>query len=357
METTRLIDPGFWADDSPCTPGAEFPEVLGDLPGLVFFRTSGSTGFPKWIGLSREALLFSAAVVNRHLHVGEADVWGLLLPVNHVGGFGVVARAFEAGCRLSRFPGKWHAGEAAEWLAREGVTHCPMVPTQVHDLVAQAIPAPPGIRTVVVGGGVLHEDTGRAARALGWPVLASYGMTEAGSQIATQPIELLEAPYVTSPIEILPHWTVSTGDQDRLCISGPSLFSGFLLQEEDGLRYSPRVGDELETSDRVEVSGGSLKVLGRADRRVKVLGELVDLDEIERSIGGDVMVLALPEVRRGSELVAVGSEAGFEARCGRHNGSVPGPWRISRSVTMTELPRTPLGKPDRAKVEILLRNS
>ena len=74
-------------------------------------------------------------------------------------------------------------------LADRGVTHTSLVPTQVHDLVKADLRAPETLKAIVVGGGHLDAATGRLARTLGWPVLASYGMTEAASQIATQTLE------------------------------------------------------------------------------------------------------------------------------------------------------------------------
>jgi O-succinylbenzoic acid--CoA ligase len=163
MDPALLIDPVFWGDGSSVAMGA----FDGDLPdevdgsGLVFFQTSGSSGEPKWIGLTKNGLLISAAAVNGHLGVTEDSCWGLALPSHHVGGFGVVARAFEAGCGHVVFPGRWDAGRFRDWVAVEGVSHVSLVPTQVHDLVVAGLTAPGGLVAVVAGGGRLAEETGR----------------------------------------------------------------------------------------------------------------------------------------------------------------------------------------------------
>lgn len=357
MEEVLLSDPAFWVSDRPIAPGSELPEVEGGLPGLVYFRTSGSTGEPKWIGLSREALLVSAAVVNRHLGVKDGEIWGLALPLHHVGGFGVVARAFEAGCGITRLSGRWDPVAAVAWMRTEDVAHCPLVPTQVHDLVAARLPAPPALRTVVVGGGALSGELGNAARELGWPVLASYGMTEAASQIATQPPELLGSPYVPEPIEILPHWRAGIGEGGRLEIEGPSLFAGVLEGGETGCRFIPRAPGPFTTSDRVRITGSAISVIGRADRCVKVLGELVDLDELERVFGVDSMVVDLPHPRNGRELVLVTAGGDANQKLAVHNATVAGPWKIGRMVRVPVLPRTPLGKPDRREARRLAAGS
>lgn len=197
MDAPVLITDRFWNDDEPVFMGGfdgELPDIDA-LCGQVLFKTSGSTGAPKWVALSRHALQVSAQAVNAHLEVAGDACWGLALPLHHVGGFGVMARANQAGCGLAAFTQRWQAADFANWLEQQGVTHSALVPTQVHDLVAAGLSAPNSLRAVVVGGGQLAPSLGQAARDLGWPVLASYGMTEAGSQIATQGLECLANSY------------------------------------------------------------------------------------------------------------------------------------------------------------------
>jgi len=344
METTQLIDPAFWASAEPVAPGSVLPEGAHDPEGLIWFRTSGSTGTPKWCGLSRDALLLSAAVVNGHLEVGAEDGWGLVLPLHHVGGFGVVARAYEAGCRLACHRGAWNPADVVEWIRREQVTHLSLVPTQVHDLVSLKLEAPASLKAVVVGGGSMALELGKMARSLGWPVLASYGMTEAGSQIATQPLSSLSAEYSTSPLSLLPHWEAREGASGRLEVRGPALFRAKLVCD-DGWNFQPRDGEWFQTEDVVAVRDGHLTFLGRNDRCVKVLGELVDLSSIERELNlKDAVVVALPDERLGHRLVLVHADGSVDSAIARYHETVEGPWRIHSATQVDELPRTELGK-------------
>ncbi len=358
METTRLIDPAFWSSKKAAFPGADVPGWSADAPGLVWFRTSGSTGRPRWIGHSREGLLLSAAVVNRHLGVSETDVWGLALPLRHVGGFGVVARAFEAGARLEVFREPWDARRLTAWLSEKEVRHLSLVPTQVHDLVGAGLQAPPALRTVVVGGGALAEPAGRAARALGWPVLPSYGLTEAASQVATAPPLLLDKPYIATPLPVLPHWELVCGDGGRIVIRGRALFIAEALESASGFEFVERSGDWHETGDRGRLTSAGVEVLGRADLLVKVLGELVDPVEVERRIGvANAVVVALPDPRRQHRLVVVveGTPAPEVAEAiERHNAAVEGPERVEGPVVVGKFPRGELGKLRRAELSRLI---
>jgi O-succinylbenzoic acid--CoA ligase len=332
IEAEAILKAAFWADGDP-----------------IPFQTSGSTGAAKQIVLTKEALLLSAKAVNAWLRVDPSSVWGLALPLHHVGGFGVAARAYAAGCGLAVYGGKWDSARFTEWIAEKRVTHVSLVPTQIHDLLAAGLQAPACLAAVVVGGGKLTAEAGQAAREKGWPVLASYGMTEACSQIATQSPELLGLPYVDAPLEILPIWEAGETPEGLLRIKGAALFTGTI---EQGV-FRRREGDWFTTSDRAAVNGNTLTPQGRADSRVKVMGELIDVEAVEKRFlehaGGTVRegtfaVIPIPDARREHALIAV-----FEGHCpeetlAAYQSQAPGTERFVRWIAMETFPRTDLGK-------------
>ncbi|MEO5917490.1 MAG: AMP-binding protein [Luteolibacter sp.] len=363
MDATLLTSQEFWVDPTPENAG-EFAEIP-ELTGHVLFETSGSSGKPKWVALSKQALLVSAAAVNRYLEVTHDSRWGIALPLHHVGGFGVAARAYQANCSWSAFDGRWNPLVFQDWIERENVTHTSLVPTQVHDLVKADLAAPSSLTAIVVGGGHLDTLTGQAARDLGWPVLASYGMTETGSQIATQGLEVLGMPYRPAPIPLLPIWKVELSDDHRLRITGPALFSGYVSEG----KFTPRESEWHTASDRVELDHEALTPLGRADTLVKILGELVDPEIIERQLvayskgelkAGTFAIVAIPDERTENSLVPV-FEAGVNPAVIRrvltvHKEQAPGFQRLQAARMIPELPRSELGKLRRATLAELCRN-
>ncbi|MCU0748000.1 MAG: AMP-binding protein [Akkermansiaceae bacterium] len=367
MDAALLTEADFWTDPAPWAFG--FDGSLPNLPELrhhVLFETSGSTGRPKWIALSKSALLASAAAVNQHLAVRETSRWGLALPVHHVGGFGVAARAHAAACGFHEFGQRWDAWKFQQWLGENDVSHTSLVPTQVHDLVAADLPPPSSLRAIVVGGGHLPVATGRAARKLGWPVLASYGMTEAGSQIATQPLDAIQHPYHPAPIPLLPIWQAEISVRETLRISGPALFSGVLIQDPSWT-FIPRPSPWHDTDDRVRLENDQLTPLGRADSRVKVLGELIDPEAIERDLiqnsngaiaPGRLVIVAVPDDRMEHALVPVVDAAidspFIHSILADHNANSPGFLRLRPAVVLADFPRSPLGKPLRGEIAAIL---
>lgn len=365
MDSTLLTLGMFWRDPAPFA-ASGFPGGLPELPelrGHVLFETSGTSGTPKWIALSKSALLASAEAVNRHLEVSPRSCWGLALPAHHVGGFGVAARAFAAGCAFREFGRRWDALAFATWLVENQITHTSLVPAQVHDLVAAGIHAPLSLHAIVVGGGQLDVGTGQAARALSWPVLASYGMTEAASQIATATLDSLRAIYQPTPIPLLPIWQADTTADQTLRISGPALFSGILVRKNETWAFNPRLSDWYETSDRVTQENRCLTPLGRSDLRVKILGELVDLEAIECELldlsegklqPGTFVVVAIPDARAEHALVPVFDPAVhheiIDAVLSAHAARAPGFQRLQAARILESFPRSLLGKPSRARI-------
>lgn len=351
----------LWEDETPAALVAGGVEHAGfeNAPGdHLLFATSGSSGIPRWIAISKPALLASAAAVNAHLGVDAASVWGQALPMHHVGGFGVWARARVAGCGLEVFQGRWDPCAFASWAGGRGLktggrglTHTSLVPTQVHDLVSAGCKAPGGLRAVVVGGGRLDAEAGTAARDLGWPVLASYGMTESASQIATQPLAALAHPYQPAPIPVLAHWQVRADGAGCLEIAGPALYSGTM---ENGI-YRPRRGDWYATRDRVSITPGGLVPHGRADALVKVAGELIDPLEVEKRLaawatphGNGIAVVAVADARLGNRLAVVAEHGVPDSLLHKviddYNQAVPRSQRLGLPVRVAKLPRGDLGK-------------
>jgi o-succinylbenzoate---CoA ligase len=361
MDTSLLTSSDFWHDPQPFA-ASEVPN-LPELTRHVLFETSGSSGNPKWVALSKQALLVSAAAVNQHLQVTRKSCWGLALPLNHVGGFSIVARAYEAGCRLEKTDRRWESTFFRDWLASAEITHTSLVPTQVHDLVKANLTAPSTLFAVVVGGGYLDPVTGQAARDLGWPVLASYGMTEAASQIATQELDLLTSLYHPAPVSLLPIWQADQTPDGLLCISGPALFSGYVRNGE----FTPRITPWHVTSDRVELEDRKLTPISRADALVKVLGELVDPESIERELislscgllaPGTFAVIAVPHPRAGKALVPVfesSVDSGtIESILVIYENQAAGFRKLGRRVMIGTLPRSSLGKIRRTELAAML---
>lgn len=333
--------------------------VSQGLKGLCLFQTSGSEGAPKWVGLTKEAFMISGRSVNAHFEITAADHWLIALPLHHVGGFSILARAHLSGSRVTHTDAKWNPREFAKLCAEQGITLVSLVPTQVHDLVQARVICPDTLRAAIVGGGGMTQSLANAAMELGWRVFQSYGMTEAGSQIATQPYNSFGAVFDVKSLEVLPHWQVSTDADQRLVLQGPALARGYAkrLSQEWTWEEIPTTGWVTRDQVRLWMHGTRqyLQFTGRESGYIKILGELVHLaplqeavENLARELGWPTLpiLLPLPDPRAETQLILVTepSQPDPAPLIAAFHATSP-PWlRISRHHQVTTIPRSDLGK-------------
>jgi o-succinylbenzoate---CoA ligase len=330
-ESHLLLNPRLPAEER-----ARLEALVPPLTAHVFVATSGTTGAIKLVALSKAAILASAAAVNARLASSVNDVWCRVLPLFHVGGLGIRARAHLSGARVVEMPWDAHA------FAESEATLASLVPAQVHDLVAAELRAPATFRAILVGGGAFDPELQARGRALGWPLLATYGMSECCSTVSVED-------------ELLPHLEARSEPDGRLAFRGASLFTGY---GTDGGLVDPKVDGWFVTEDFGEVSGRTVRVGGRAGDFIKIGGESVDLnrlDAIIRYIAGDAAaVVALPDARLGHviHLAATGDAEGIVEA---FNAQVQ-PFERARGVHVVDrIPRSPLGKLLRNELAAKLR--
>jgi o-succinylbenzoate---CoA ligase len=356
-------------------PLAEIERQLPRLDAHVWVATSGTSreapGVVRWVALSKRAFLVSAGAVNAHLAATASDVWAHALPVFHVGGLGILARAHLSGARVvAAIQGRWEPCAFRDAVAESRATLSALVPSQVHDLVRAGLDSPRSLRAVVVGGARLEPSLYRAARERGWPCLPSYGLTETCSQVATASLESLATGDYPARVPVLRHAEIRAGDDQRLSIRAASLLTCCAETADSGARvWDPKRDGWFDTEDLGRVAGGVVEVLGRASESVKVLGEMVSLQALEACAwqwaareglqavpGFDLAVVAHPHLRLGHELVlAVAGPALSLERRAEAESSLTSfcrdelmPFeRIQRVAWVESIPRTPLGKVQR----------
>ena len=297
-------------------------KFLEKLSGCLFISTSG-TKEEKCAVLPKKAFLVSAQSVNTHLKVQKKDRWLVALPLFHVGGLSILARSFLSCSKCFVLKEKWSPKFFSSCIEEKKITLTSLVPAQVYDLVSQKIQAPSFLRAVIVGGGFLHKSLYYSARKLGWPLLPSYGLTEAGSQVATANLESLKLQKYPK-LFILDHCKVRIRQKDRICIQSPSLFLGYCLQKPRGKKILSRPFDSnwFITEDRGEVTENTLKVFGRGENFVKIKGENTSLYRLENLLmkvlaemkfpSGKYQIIFSPNKRSGSQVDLAASDSNIQ---------------------------------------------
>lgn len=265
----------------------EEPVTEPDAAAVV--TTSGSTGEPKAVVLSRRALAFSANAT--HERLGGPGDWICALPTQHVAGLMTIVRAVVAGTAVSFV--RSDLSDLPEPTRRSYIS---LVAAQLdRALDDRAIAARlRSFAAVLVGGSAVPATLRERAAESGVNTVATYGMSETcgGCVYDGVPLSGVRVEF----------------DGERIGLGGPMAFSGYRLRPD--LTAQVLTGDLVRTQDRGRWTDGRLQVLGRTDDVVISGGENVDLAAAQRvsdaEFGpGAVTLLAAPDERWGSRIVAV----------------------------------------------------
>ena len=266
-------------------------------PGSVLLLTSGSTGAPKAVELTEDRLLHVARAVARHHQLTPADRGFSPLPLFHINAEVVALLAsLQAGAALVvdrrfRRHGFW------EKLAGSDVTWVNAVPAILTILAEYPVPVrPPRLRFVRSASAPLPVAVRRRIEArAGVPVVESYGMTEAASQITAAPLDG-SAPAgscgrpVGAEVQVRdPSGSpVPAGTTGQIWIRGRGVIDGY-ADGQAAERFA--AGGWLSTGDLGYLDGdGFLFLTGRSDDVVNRGGELLYPREIEEVLIADPAV-------------------------------------------------------------------
>lgn len=240
--------------------------------------TSGTTGDPKGVVLTHDAVRASAAATSGRLGVDpRRHRWLSCLPLSHIGGLAVVTRALHSGTPLTVLPG--FDTDAVERHSGPEV-YVSLVPTAL-----QRVPAD-RFHTVVLGGSAPPPE-------LATNVVTTYGLTETGSGVVYDGLPLAGVELAIAP---------SNGE---IKLKGTMLLrayrDGTVPYDSEGWFHTGDAGwiDE----------GGRLHVAGRIGEMIVTGGENVwpgSLEDLLREHPGvaDVAVAGRPDPEWGQRVVA-----------------------------------------------------
>lgn len=376
----RVVDAGLlasWrAEDGPrLLP----PPVSAASPAYVVF-TSGSSGEPKGVEISRGALAHFATVARASYGIGASDRVLQFAPlgfdacveeifVSLLAGATLVLRddaalqsieAFLASCRASRITvldlptAYWH--ELARAAGERGLA------------------APETLKLVIIGG-----EAASAAHARSWKrvcpharLLNTYGPSEATvvatfAEITGQETELpIGRALLGVTAVVVPDGDAEDGlVRGELHLAGPTLANGYRGRPDltrERFVTLPGIGRAYRTGDRVEQRPtGELLFRGRVDDDVKISGCRIAPAEVERTLTQHPLVEAAvvwgEAHEGGARLLGVveGSPEldprNLRAFCAEH---LPAPMVPTHLTVERRLPRNASGKIDRAAVRGIL---
>lgn len=304
------------------------PSEVGDEVALIV-ESSGSTGNPKQIRLSLEALKHSATSSSNRL--GGDGQWLLTLPTNFIAGANVLIRSVISDTQPillnTRVPFTTEAFVRGASLMEGSRRYTSLVPAQLSRLAKEAeadafvFSMLRKFDAILVGGQLPNWSEVEELRTKGINIVVSYGMTETCGGCIYDGVPLSGVSYEL--------------DDGLISIAGPVLALG--------------VGAKFQTNDLGLVVDGKLEVLGRADRVVISGGIKVSLERVEQAalnIPGVEQVLAVPVLSQWGESVGIlyqGSpEVNFESLAEQISVAA----KPAKVLRVSSFPTTATGKVD-----------
>ena len=254
---------------------------------FILAQTSGSTGDPKPIELSKSFMKCSAERTIEYFGLQKADRLLLILPCRYIAGKMMVIRAIVGQMNLVTVD---PAGDF-EFLVDETFDFGALVPNQVFKILEQTSGKErlQNIRNLLIGGSAISSELEVQISPMSSRVVLTYGMTETASHIAIREL---------------------SGDRRSdfySCLHGISVS----LNEEGCLQiHLPEFNLHLQTSDLAELqSPSSFRILGRADSMIisggiKYSPELIE-KKITSLIHQSFVISSVPDKKLGEKLVLV----------------------------------------------------
>lgn len=253
----------------------------------VVGHTSGSTGQPKEIKLSKADMRASARITNEYLGIGGSSVLLLCLSVSYIAGKMMVVRALEAGAELMVQEVSSHP--LSNFFSRKQIDLAAMVPMQAEESLKEIRERENfrNIRQLLIGGAPVPSRLESQLREMPGQYYATYGMTETVSHVALRKLS------VSEPYFALGEVSFSVDARGCLVIHAPHLQA-----------------KEFITNDLVDwIDSRHFQWLGRYDHVInsgglKFLPEVLEA-KIRACMARRFFITSLPDERLGQRIVLV----------------------------------------------------
>ncbi|MFN2540409.1 MAG: AMP-binding protein [Mycobacteriales bacterium] len=328
----------------------------------LLMSTSGSTGSPKLVRLSRDNVQANAQAIAQVLAIRPCDRAVTSLPLHYCFGLSVLHSHLLSGAAMVLTdlsvaePCFWDLAAAAGVTTLAGVPHT-FALLERNGFADRELPS---LRSVLQAGGRLAPDKVRhwaqVGQRHGWDLHVMYGQTEATARMAVLPPDLAQThpEYIGRAIPggafaLEPCPEADEPDVGELVYTGPNVMFGYAEDSED--LALGRTVQELRTGDLARIDDdGLVQIVGRRSRFLKVFGQRLDLEHLERQLGSGGLAL-----HGDDDVLRVAAEAPVDtAILQQRLASLTGLPRRCIHVTVVEaLPRTAAGKVDGHALRLL----
>lgn len=331
-----LID--FYSEEQKSTINSFIEELETDVP-FITCHTSGSTGIPKAIRISKEALVLSAENTIGFFNLKPKYKASLCISVEFIAGKMMIVRALIGGMHLKVYSVNASTGNLS--LPSDFIA---LFPKQLGRFMntADGIDKLKRCRNILIGGAQISKELEKQLIKNKVTVYQSYGMTETVSHIALKKTGYLQ-------------------ETNYKAIAGVSFetLDGCLL-----IHYPKMSTTVIKTNDLVELKDAQhFKWIGRNDFVInsggyKISPEIIE-DKIQKLFSNEILLTGLKDLEFGEKvgLIIKGTKDSVNIRKADLK-SILHPYEIPKMVTfISSFERTFNGKLDRKKTASKINKS
>ena len=266
--------------------GAEFDRELGEFlldwlddSETIQLTTSGTTGAPKIITISKQAMVHSAVATGNFFNLHPQDKALLCLPPRYIAGKMMIVRALIIGLELEILTPSSHLDDLLPDRIFDFVALVPLQAENSLDKLHQ-------FKKIIIGGAKVSDDLANKLIGIKSEIYETYGMTETITHIAAKKIG-------EEFFNVLENVSISADDRNCLVINAPS------ISEES-----------IITNDIVEIHNEKqFKWLGRYDNVINSGGIKLFPEQIETKLASKIVnrffISGQPDTVLGSKVILV----------------------------------------------------
>nr|WP_321410775.1 AMP-binding protein [uncultured Carboxylicivirga sp.] len=311
-------------------------EWMNESSDIELF-TSGSTGIPKKIVMSKAAMIYSAQRTLEFFNLKKGDKALLCLSVNYIAGKMMVVRALVGGLHLIT-----NGVQSNPFIAlEEEIDFAALVPAQAISAFEQSKEKFLLVKKIILGGAKVEKNLAEMMSHISSEVWETYGMTETVSHIALKRIKSGDM----EPFTVLNNIQIYTDNRSCLIIEPSEINSELVV-----------------TNDIVELIGKNQFVLkGRFDNVINSGGIKIFPEELEAKlsvyINYSFVIIGLPDEKWGETVALVlESKEKIEIEDAMLN-SLKNYEKPKRIYYLDAFPRTESGKVKRGDIKEKIVNN
>ncbi|WP_333809061.1 AMP-binding protein [Flavobacterium sp.] len=266
--------------------GTEFDKDLGaflldwlDESETIKLTTSGTTGAPKLITISKQAMVHSAVATGNFFNLQPKDKALLCLSPRYIAGKMMIIRAIILGLELDILEPSSHLND--------------LLPNKIYDFVAivplqaeNSLDKLHQFKKIIIGGAKVSDGLAQKLKEVNSEIYETYGMTETITHIAAKRIG-------ENYFRVLEHVSISIDERSCLVIEAPSISN-----------------EQIITNDIVEILNESqFKWLGRYDNVINSGGIKLFPEQIETKLASKIsqrfFIAGQPDAVLGTKVVLI----------------------------------------------------